>query len=121
MQNYMGKCRFCGREVGVMAESQELANDAIERNCQCGGARLAEKKEEVRNEIEAYVGEECENEGFKPVSKEIRSLIMQIGELVAERKIRKASLAVDGTTITITGGEKVEVKRGYKYEKSTKI
>lgn len=121
MQSFMGRCLYCGASVGVMAESQELADDAVSKKCQCGGARLAEKKEDVKNELEIYIGESCEEEGFRPVTKEVYGAILQIGELVAERKIRKVSLTVDGTTVSIIGGDKVKVKKGYKYEKSTEV
>ena len=36
MDNYMGRCEYCGKEMGIMAESQEEANHIVAKECFCG-------------------------------------------------------------------------------------
>ena len=47
--------------------------------------------------------------------------IAVLGEMVVDGEIQKATIAVDGTTITIVGGEKIKVKRTMKYEQGSQV
>jgi hypothetical protein len=47
--------------------------------------------------------------------------IAVLGEMVVDGEIQKATIAVDGTTITIAGGEKIKVKRTMKYEQGSQV
>ena len=59
MDNYMGRCEYCGKEMGIMAESQEEANHIVAKECFCGGAKQAEEIErKILAENEFYETED---------------------------------------------------------------
>ena len=62
------------------------------------------RKIAMTNELTKLIGSECEAEGFRPVKTKTA-----------------ATIAVDGTTITIAGGEKIKVKRTMKYEQGSQV
>ena len=121
----MGKCRFCGNEFGVLAEDQRAADEAVSEKSSCGGwakeLEARRKKFELREELIRLAGEGCEELMFKPVSGEVLTKLTEIGNMIVDKKIRQATLKIDGTTFTLTGGEKIKVKRGYSYEQNGEI
>ena len=125
MEGLMGKCRFCGNEFGVLAENQESADEAVSKDCGCGGWRremeARRKKFELREELIRLAGEGCEELMFKPVSGEVLTKLTEIGNMIVDGQIRQATLKIDGTTFTLSGGEKIKVKRGYSYEQNGEI
>lgn len=125
MESLMGKCRFCGNEFGVLAEDQCAADEAASKECPCGGwdkeLESKRKKFELRQELIRLAGEGCEDLMFKPVSGEVLTKLTEIGNMIVDRKIRQATLKIDGTTFTLSGGEKIKVKRGYNYEQNGEI
>lgn len=125
MESLMGKCRFCGNEFGVLAEDQRAADEAASKECPCGGwereLEAERKKFELRRELTRLAGEGCEELMFKPVSGEVLTKLTEIGNMIVDRQIRQATLKIDGTTFTLSGGEKIKVKRGYSYEQNGEI
>lgn len=125
MEGLMGKCRFCGNEFGVLAEDQRAADEAASEDCPCGGwereLEAERKKFELREELIRLAGEGCEELMFKPVSGEVLTKLTEIGNMIVDGKIRQATLKIDGTTFTLSGGEKIKVKRGYSYEQNGEI
>ena len=121
----MGKCRFCGNEFGVLAEDQRAADEAASKDCGCGGwekeMEARRKKFELREELIRLAGEGCEELMFKPVSGEVLTKLTEIGNMIVDGQIRQATLKIDGTTFTLSGGEKIKVKRGYSYEQNGEI
>lgn len=125
MGSFTGKCKYCGREVIIIAASQEDADRQASRDCSCGGMRQEEavhrRKAAMTNELTKLIGSECEAEGFRPVKTKTAATIAVLGDMVVDGEIQKATIAVDGTTITITGGEKIKVKRTMKYEQGSQV
>lgn len=125
MGTFTGKCRYCGEEISIIAESQEDADRQASRDCSCGGMRQEEavhrRKAAMTNELTKLIGSECEAEGFRPVKTKTAATIAVLGDMVVDGEIQKATIAVDGTTITITGGEKIKVKRTMKYEQGSQV
>lgn len=122
MKNFMGKCQWCDNEIGVMAEDQLEANRIAEANCRCGGAEIAQKKEEMRIEVDRLIGEGCrETSGFKPVKDEAYGVIMNAAMATVEGTLQGVSFKVDGTNIKITNSGKMKIKRDYKYEQSGEV
>ena len=125
MEGLMGKCRFCGNEFGVLAEDQRSADEAASKDCGCGGwekeMEARRKKFELREELIRLAGEGCEELMFKPVSGEVLTKLTEIGNMIVDGQIRQATLKIDGTTFTLSGGEKIKVKRGYSYEQNGEI
>ena len=125
MEGLMGKCRFCGNEYGVLAEDQRAADEAVSKDCGCGGwekeMEARRKKFELREELIRLAGEGCEELMFKPVSGEVLTKLNEIGNMIVDGQIRQATLKIDGTTFTLSGGEKIKVKRGYSYEQNGEI
>lgn len=125
MGSFTGKCKYCGREVIIIAASQEDADRQASRDCSCGGMRQEEavhrRKAAMTNELTKLIGSECEAEGFRPMKTKTAATIAVLGEMVVDGEIQKATIAVDGTTITIKGGEKIKVSRSMKYEQGSQI
>ena len=125
MEGLMGKCRFCGNEYGVLAEDQRAADEAASKECPCGGwereMEAERKKFELRKELIRLAGEGCEELRFKPVPGEVLTKLTEIGHMIVDGEIRQATLKIDGTTFTLSGGEKIKVKRGYSYEQNGEI
>lgn len=48
-------------------------------------------------------------------------MILRIGQMVVDGEIQQARVSVDGTVITIKGGEKIKVTRSMKYEQGENI
>lgn len=121
MDNYMGRCEYCGKEMGIMAESQEEANHIVAKECFCGGAKQAEeierKKQELRTQLDQLTGPDCEELNFIPLPEELRDILNQIGEAVVDGKIRQITMKTYGTQIVIRGGEKIKATWTKKSEK----
>lgn len=41
VKSMMGKCEYCGAEIGVIAKSQAEANELASEKCDCSSARTA--------------------------------------------------------------------------------
>lgn len=125
MGSFTGKCKYCGREIIIIAASQEDADRQASRDCSCGGMKHEEaverRKVAMRDELMKLIGHECEEEGFRPLNKDTANVMCILGNMVVEGAIQKATIAVDGTTISIKGGEKIKVTRSMRYEQGSQI
>ena len=125
MDNFMGRCKYCGKEVGIMAESQEEANHIVAKECSCGGAKQEEdierKKRELHTQLAQLTGPDCEELNFIPLPEELRDILNQIGEAVVDGRIQQINMKAYGTQITIRGGEKIKMTRSYKYEQGGEV
>ena len=79
------------------------------------------KKFELREELIRLAGKGCEELRFRPVADEVLTELTCIGNMVVDGRIRQATLKIDGTTFTMSGGEKIKAKRGYNYEDGGEI
>lgn len=121
MKNYMGKCEYCGNEYGIMAKTQAEADAEAEKQCDCRGARVAEKKRKLSEELELFIGEKADALNFAQVKPAIHDAIKVIGGMIVEDLIESATFRVDGTTITIKAGKKTKVTRKYTYEQTGEV
>lgn len=56
MRMQLGRCKYCGEELALMAESQQEADEEITERCNCRGAirhRRFEKAHDILSCIEA--------------------------------------------------------------------
>lgn len=125
MGSFTGKCKYCGREVIIIAASQEDADRQASRDCSCGGMKHEEaaerRKVAMKTELMKLIGHECEDEGFRPLKDGTAGVMCMLGNMVVEGAIQKATIAVDGTTISIKGGEKIKVSRSMRYEQGGQV
>ena len=120
MENMMGKCEYCGTEIGVMAETQAEANEIAANQCGCAGVRMARKKESMKEKLDALIGTQCPQE-FNPVDSLVYDTIQTVGNMVIDGVMQSATFKVDGTTITVKAGKKIEVTRRRVYEQGAEV
>ena len=100
---------------------QKISVRRTKRHLRTAAAAAGKKKFELREELIRLAGEGCEELMFKPVSGEVLTKLTEIGNMIVDGQIRQATLKIDGTTFTLSGGEKIKVKRGYSYEQNGEI
>ena len=121
MKNFTGICEYCGAEIGVIAKNQIEANKMASEQCACGGNKVAEKKKMRKENIAQLLGTECEALGFRPVDREIITVIEQLGCMAIDGRIQNVAIKVAGTVINIKAGEKTKIKRKYTYEQEGQV
>lgn len=121
MKSLMGRCEYCGAEIGVMAETQAEANEIASEKCNCGGSGIAKKKHCMSERLQMLAGESCEELGFRPVENEAFEIIERTAYMVIEGRIQSAVFKIGGTVISIKGGEKTKILRKYTYEQKEEI
>ena len=120
MENMMGKCEYCGAEIGVMAETQAEANRMAEEKCACAGVRRARKKEMMKEKLDALIGEQCPPE-FNHVDSVVYDTILTVGYMIIDGVMQSATFKIDGTTVTVKAGKKIEVTRRRVYEQGAEV
>lgn len=121
MQSMMGKCEYCGAEMGVMAQTQAEANEIASEKCDCANSRIAEKRRCMRERLQELIGDKCEELSFTPVEADVYSMIETAADMVLEGRVQNAVFKVNGTVITIKTGEKTKVSRKYTYEQKGEV
>ena len=125
MGTFTGKSRYCGEEINIIAENQRDADRQASRDCRCGGyqreLRIAERKEHMTGALMALIAPGCEQQNFRPLRDETCNMILRIGQMVVDGEIQQARVSVDGTVITIKGGEKIKATRSMKHEQGENI
>lgn len=116
VKSMMGKCEYCGAEIGVIAKSQAEANEPASEKCDCSSARTAQKKRMLAEKLKELAGDGC-----RPVDTEIKEAIESIGKMVIDGRIQNVAAKVDGTVINIKGGAKVKISRKYTHEEAEEI
>ena len=120
MENMMGKCEYCGAQIGVMAATQEEANKIAEEQCGCAGGRRARKKENMKEKLDALIGEQCPPE-LNPVDQVVYDTILTVGCMIIDGIMQSATFKIDGTTVTVKAGKKIEVTRRRVYEQGAEV
>lgn len=121
MENLVGICKYCGAQMGVLAQNQTEADRMAEEKCTCGGAKKARKKESVLKEINNIIGPGCA-EGFSPVEEAVHAAIETIGLMIVDKQLQQASFKVDGTVVTIKSGlSGIKVSRKRTYEQTGEV
>lgn len=121
METIMGRCEYCGAEIGVIAETQVEANEIASEKCDCYDAQVAEKKRRMSECLRELAGADCEELGFRPVEDKIFNIIEKTAHMIIEGRIQNAVFKISGTIITIKGGEKIKASRKYTYEQNEEI
>lgn len=121
-QNFIGRCRNCGREQSTITSSQEAADRMVTESCDCRGGDVPEKKILMHRQLKTLCGEEAPEYGFDAVDPNTYDRIVEIADLVVEGKIQTATFKVDGTTISMSNaGGKIRAKRSQKIEQGGNI
>lgn len=123
MKNFMGRCPWCGTEIGVMAEDQSEADMLAEEKCLCEAAETGRNKEKMADEVDRLIGRDCtkEDNELLPVEKDVYTIIFDAAMLAVEGVIEGAVFKVDGTNITIKSGTKTTIKRERKYVRTGEV
>lgn len=83
MGTFTGKCRYCGEEISIIAESQEDADRQASRDCRCGGyqreQQIAERKEHMAGALMALIAPGCERQNFRPLPKTTKKKLLSNG------------------------------------------
>jgi hypothetical protein len=106
-----GTCRFCGQMTMIDAKNtwkQDYIDEAVTEQCGCTEAKgysfMKERKEKTRKAIKNK---------FQKIDPEVEELLIIIGNMIAERGIRSATIEIKGGLkakigITMKGLIKVE-------------
>ena len=121
METIMGRCEYCGAEIGVIAETQVEANEIASEKCNCGGNGIAKKKHCMSERLQLLAGENCEEMGFRPVEDKIFNIIEETAHMIIEGRIQSAVFKINGTAVSVKGGEKTKLSRKYTYEQKEEI
>ena len=122
MKNYIGKCKYCGQTLNVLAYSQEDADADAVKNCDCGGAEKEFKITRLRDLLKDYMGSNAAVSGFTPVEDAVYDAIEIMGIMIINEHIESATFKVDGTVINISRtSEKIKVKRKKLHEQTGEI
>lgn len=78
MENYLGKCQYCGNEQPFIAESQEAADEQVSNKCDCGQASTAQKKQKLMERIN-YIAAGKYSPAFESLSEEKVKMLRQGG------------------------------------------
>lgn len=112
MDTYQGVCKYCGQIQPIMAMDQQDADQKITECCNCDGAKLEKKRQQLLENLDYTIGEGAANMGFKRVSAGQESLITEMAMAVLEGKLEKATCQIENIVITITmASDKCKVKR----------
>ena len=119
-KEYEGVCKYCGRTEIIMEESQERANEEVSRRCICAGAEIEDKRKKLAQAIKE-ISRADELLNLKELDLEQTRLILNIGNMVIDEKVDKASITLQGSTITVRGGDKIKVQRNAKTTTSKEV
>ena len=109
---YEGICRYCGQMQSIIAESQEAADSAVTRNCDCSGSTLA-KRDEMIKEAAFQVGSGADVG--------IIDEIHHLGVMALTGLIDAATLNVDGITFKVAINANGQVRVTKKWTKQSEI
>ena len=121
MENYLGKCQFCGNEQPIMADSQIDADEQVSNGCDCGQASAAQKKAKLMERIN-YIAAGKYNPAFSELTEEQTKMLRQGGRDVVSGICQAITFDVEDSKVKIwTDGEKFKVKRSGSREEVTEI
>lgn len=112
-KEYEGRCKYCGHTELILSESQEQADEHVSRKCLCEGREIEERRNKLNQAI-TEITKADEYLNLRELDENTKDLVHGIGEMVLDEKIEKASITVQGSTITIKGGSKIRVLRNAK-------
>ena len=96
-----------------MSESQEQADEHVSRKCLCKGREIEERRNKLNQAI-MEIAKADEYLNLRELDESTKGLVLRIGNMVLDEQIEKASITVQGSTITIKGGSKIRVLRNAK-------
>lgn len=111
MGTYQGTCKYCGNTQLIMAMDQIDADEKISEECSCGGAKLERRKEALLQNIKQIVGKEAPNSGLSQVTTDQEQLITDLALGVLHGKIEAATIKLAGLKVSVSGVEKVKIRR----------
>lgn len=121
MENYLGKCQYCGNEQPILAESQETADEQVSNRCDCGRASTAQKKARLMERIN-YIAKGEYSPAFEQLTEPQIKMLRQGGQDVIDGKCQAVILVVEDSKIKIwADGEKFKVKRSGSREEAVEV
>lgn len=111
MDTYEGKCKYCGTEKLIMAESQAAADEEISNTCSCGAASTEQKKAKLMERIN-FIARGSQEKAMAPLSEERTKMLRRAGVDVIEGNCDKATFVLLDSKVQIWDtGEKIKIKR----------
>lgn len=111
MDTYEGKCKYCGAEKMVMAESQAVADEEISNTCSCGAASIEQRKAKLMERIN-YIACGSQEKALVPLSEEQTKMLRRAGTDIIEGSCDKIVFALPDSKVRIwSDGEKYKIKR----------
>lgn len=112
VKNYMGRCRYCGREQLVIAHDAAEADFMVTRECSCHEGNLEDQLNQMHFHLQRLIGEEAPESGFEAAPQEIIDRCIEVADLVVMNKIQQATLIFDNTKLTMkNNGKKTSIYR----------
>lgn len=117
MDTYEGKCKYCGAEKLIMAESQAAADEEISNTCGCETASIEQRKAKLMERIN-FIARGNKEKAMKPLSEEVTKMLRRAGVDVIEGNCDKIAFSLPESKIQIwNAGDKFKVRRTVSREK----
>lgn len=111
MDTYEGKCKYCGIEKPIMAESQDAADEEISNTCSCGAASIEQRKAKLMERIN-YIARGSQEKALATLSEEQTKMLRRAGTDIIEGSCDKIVFALPDSKVQIwSDGEKYKIKR----------
>lgn len=89
MDTYEGKCKYCGAEKPIMAESQAAADEEISNTCDYGAASIEQRKAKLMECIN-FIARGNKEKAMKSLSEEVTKMLRRAGVDVIEGNCDKS-------------------------------
>ena len=112
VDNYMGRCRYCGREQAVIAHDATEADFMVTQECSCHEGNLEDQLNQMHFHLQRLIGEEAPESGFDAAEKEVIERCTEVADLVVLNKIQHATMIFDNTKLIMkNNGKKCSIVR----------
>lgn len=82
--------------------------------------KKSKKKRKHERKLDALIGEQCPPE-FNPVDSVVYDTILTVGYMIIDGVMQSATFKIDGTTVAVKAGKKIEVTRRRVYEQGAEV
>jgi len=112
METFTGKCKYCGNEQPVMAESQEAADEMVSADCECSGAETSDKRSHMKSNIQQICSNDF-NGAFEPLEQSAINAIKEAADGVIDGLYDGVTFdaRLSKVSIKIGGDDKIKVSR----------
>lgn len=122
VNNYMGRCRYCGKEMTVIAHDAAEADFMVTRECNCHEGNLEDQLNQMHFHLQRLIGEEAPESGFDAADQKVIDRCIEVADLVVLNKIQSAVLIFDNTKLVMkNNGKKTGIVRSKQYAQGGEI